>query len=226
MATSDDRRRKILETILEDADAAQGRWTYDPFEVLVGTIISQNTNDRNTEKAMRLLKRNVGLTPEAVLAAPKEAIVECLRPAGLYNVKASRIITLAKIIKEEFDDPEELNRMSKDEVTSFLSKIDGVGPKTLDIFLAFSGKEQVIPIDTHIKRVAKRLGIAKEKDNYYQIREKLHRLVQVQDRLRAHFALITFGRKVCDARRPKCLSCPVSQYCPSKKIFIQTVEDG
>jgi endonuclease-3 len=218
-ASDDERKRKIMATILDKASSHESRWAEDPFEVLVGTIISQNTNDRNTEKAMQKLKAEVGMTPDSILSASKKSIVECLKPAGLYNVKAPRIIQLAKTIKEEVGDPDRLNNMSREEVKGLLSKVDGVGPKTLDIFLAFTGKEAVIPVDTHIKRVAKRLGLAGDKDGYHQIREKLQRLIPAEDRLKAHFALIAFGRRVCKAKKPECLSCQLSKYCPSREIF-------
>ena len=175
--SDDERKRLVMETIIKKVEVHQERWATDPFVVLVGTIISQNTNDRNTDKALRLLRKDVGLDPDSILSASKEKIIECLKPAGLYNVKAPRIIKLAKMIKKELGDPRELNKMGKKDVSDFLSKINGIGPKTIDIFFAFSRNEDVIPVDTHIKRVARRLGLAREKDNYYQIRENLERLV-------------------------------------------------
>lgn len=214
-----ERKKRVLKIIIEKVNGEWKGWSSNPLETLVGTIISQNTNDRNTEKAMELLRKEIGINLDTILSAPKEKVMECLKPAGLYNTKAPRIIELAKILKEKIGDPKKLEEMSSEDVRQFLSKIKGIGPKTVDVFLAFSRKEDVIPVDTHIKRVAKRLGFAAEKDNYYKIRENLEKSVPKGKRVKAHFALITFGREICNARQPKCPTCPVMQYCPSKKIF-------
>ncbi|MGD0330168.1 MAG: endonuclease III [Nitrososphaeria archaeon] len=214
-----ERKKRVLKIIIEKVNGGWKGWSSNPLETLVGTIISQNTNDRNTERAMELLRKEIGINLDAILSAPKEKIMECLKPAGLYNTKAPRIIELAKILKEKIGDPKKLEEMSSEDVRQFLSKIKGIGPKTVDVFLAFSRKEDVIPVDTHIKRVAKRLGFAAEKDNYFKIRENLEKFVPKGERVKAHFALITFGREICNARQPKCSTCPVMQYCPSKKIF-------
>lgn len=218
-SVDDERKKRVLKMIMEKIDGSWKWWASDPFEILVGTIISQNTNDRNTIKAMKLLRKKIGIDLDSILSAPKEKIVECLKPAGLYNTKTPRIIELAKIIKEQLGNTKKLDQMDAEEVNQFLSKIKGIGPKTIDVFLAFSKKEDVLPVDTHIKRVAKRLGFVEGKDNYFKVRESLERFIPRGERIKAHFALITFGREICNARQPKCPTCPVMQYCPSKKIF-------
>ena len=210
---------KAIKIIVHQKNVKPWKSTTGPFEILVRTIISQNTNDRNTAKATELLKRNIGIDPNSILTASKENIIECLKPAGLYNVKAPRIINLAKILKEELKDPNKISDMTKEDVTNLLLRIEGIGPKTIDVFLALSKNEDVLAVDTHVKRVSKRLGITDSKDTYFQIREKLERLVPSGERIRAHFSLISFGRKICIARRPKCPICPAMQYCPSKKQF-------
>jgi endonuclease-3 len=214
---------KAIEIIIRQMNVEPWKSTTGPFKILVRTIISQNTNDRNTDKAIELLERNIGIDPNSILSASKEHIVECLKPAGLYNVKAPRIINLAKILREELKDPNKINDMTKEDVTNLLLKVKGIGPKTIDVFLALSKNEDVLAVDTHIKRVSKRLGITNSKDTYFQIREKLERLVPSGKRIRAHFSLINFGRKICIARRPKCPICPVMQYCQSKREFYPNI---
>lgn len=215
----DERKKKVLKIILEKVNGGWEGWTSDPLETLIGTIISQNTNDRNTNKAMKLLRKKIGINLDAILSAPKEKIIECLKPAGLYNTKTPRIIGLARILKEKIGDPGELEKMSSEDVRRFLSKIKGIGPKTIDVFLAFSRKEDIIPVDTHIKRVAKRLGFVTEKEDYFKIRESIERYVPEGERVKTHFALITFGRRICVAGKPKCIICPVGRYCPSRKNY-------
>jgi len=214
-----DIQRLMVETITEKFYAGRRRRRGTHFETLVGIIISQNTNDKNTLKAITQLRRRVGIDPDSILSAPKEEIINCLRPAGLYNVKAPRIIELARRVKEELGGSREIEKMSEEEVSKFLSKIKGIGPKTVDVFMAFSKGADIVPVDTHVSRVSKRLGIADEKDDYFKIRKKLENLLPTGKRLEAHLAIINFGRRICIARRPKCPICPVERYCPSKKLF-------
>ena len=110
---------KAIKIIIHQKNVKPWKSTTGPFEILVRTIISQNTNDRNTAKATELLKRNIGIDPNSILTASKENIIECLKPAGLYNVKAPRIINLAKILKEELKDPNKISDM-----TCFHHKVD------------------------------------------------------------------------------------------------------
>jgi endonuclease-3 len=93
--------------------------------------------------------------------------------------------------------------------------LPGVGPKTADILLAFVAKNPVIPVDTHIARVSKRLGIARPKANYEDARNSLEALIPPRERVRVHLSIIAFGRKVCRAPRPRCAICPVNRSCPS-----------
>lgn len=194
------------------------------FETLVTTIISQNTNDKNTERAVNRLKSEIGLNVKSILSVDREKLIECLKPAGLYNVKGPRIIELAKKIDRELGDESKLDSMDDEELRDFLSKVKGIGPKTIDIFLAFRRRRDIIPVDTHVSRVSKRLGVADKGDGYFEIRKKLEELVSEGDRLKAHFSLIAFGRKICTAKRPKCSICPVREGCPSSKQFLSPVQ--
>ncbi len=96
-----------------------------------------------------------------------------------------------------------------------LTALPGVGPKTADILLAFVAEHKVIPVDTHVARVAKRLGIAPPNANYEKIRGNLEALVPPRDRLPLHLSLIAFGREICRAPTPRCFACPVNDTCPS-----------
>ncbi|MEM2950558.1 MAG: endonuclease III [Nitrososphaeria archaeon] len=211
---------KIIKKIVDEMKIEKNVNDTSAFETLVTTIISQNTNDKNTEKAVNLLKKEIGLDIESILLAKREKIIECLKPAGLYNIKVPRIIELAKKIKNELGDERKLDLMSDEEIIEFLSKIKGIGPKTIDIFLAFKRRRDIIPVDTHVSRVSKRLGIADKKDGYFEIRKKLEKIVPEGERLKTHFALIMFGRRVCTAKNPKCIICPVKDNCPSSKQFL------
>jgi endonuclease-3 len=186
------------------------------FETLIQTILSQNTNDRNSEAAMRRLRKRYRINPRVLAKANVSDLIPCIRQAGLYRSKAPRIIETSKLIEERYggrlttvlDKP---YAQAKEE----LMTLPGVGPKTADILLAFVAKNPVIPVDTHIARVSRRLGIARSNSNYENIRTSLEALIAPRDRVRVHLSIIAFGREVCRAPRPRCQVCPVNRLCPS-----------
>jgi endonuclease-3 len=187
-----------------------------PFSTLIHTILSQNTNDRNSDAAMRRLRKRYEINPRVLSKAKVGEIVNCIRPAGLYRSKAPRIIEVSKIIEQQYKGRlSPILNLPYDQAKTTLTSLPGVGPKTADILLAFVAKQPVIPVDTHIARVTKRLGIAPSNSNYERIRHSLESLVAARDRLELHLSLIAFGRAICRAPRPRCTICPVSNMCPS-----------
>ena len=217
-------KRELIRKIMEEMKVEREVEDTGAFETLVATIISQNTNDKNTERAVNRLKSEIGLNVKSILSADRQKLIECLKPAGLYNVKVPRIIELAKRIERELGDESKLDSMDEEELRAFLSKVKGIGPKTIDIFLAFRRKRDIIPVDTHVSRVSRRLGIADKGDGYFEIRRKLEDLVPAGDRLKAHLSLIAFGRKICTAKRPKCIICPLKEECSSSKQFLSPLQ--
>lgn len=186
------------------------------FETLVQTILSQNTNDRNSEAAMRRLRKRYKINPRTLSKVQASELMPIIRQAGLYRSKAPRIIETSRIIDERYGGrlTRVLNQpyyQAKDE----LMTLPGVGPKTADILLAFVAKNPVIPVDTHIARVTKRLGIARSNANYEEIRTSLEALISPRNRVRVHLSIIEFGREICKAPKPRCSICPVNRSCPS-----------
>jgi endonuclease-3 len=189
------------------------------YETLVQTILSQNTNDRNSEAAMEKLRKRYKINPRTLARASVRDLIPCIRQAGLYRSKAPRIIEASRLIEERYggrlgivlDQP---YRQAKAE----LMTLPGVGPKTADILLAFVAKNPVIPVDTHIARVSKRLGIARPKASYEDVRGSLEALIPSRERVRVHLSIIAFGREVCRAPRPRCAICPVNRLCPSSTV--------
>lgn len=215
------RRRKALKKIMEYVGDVQVpfKWS-DAFENLVGTVLSQNTNDENSRKAFLRLKTMTGLQPATLANATVDAIKECIQPAGLYNVKAPRIKIIAERVQERFPDGLErlLNRPDA-QVRAFLGDLSGVGDKTIDVLLAFSGGRDVLPVDTHVNRIARRLHFVRRKAAYGDLRQALEKAVPEGLRVKAHLALLRFGRRVCTARMPKCRDCPVQDLCPSRRSY-------
>jgi endonuclease-3 len=189
------------------------------FETLVQTILSQNTNDRNSEAAMRRLRKRYKINPRILAKASVSDLIPCIKQAGLYRSKAPRIIEASRLIEQRYggrlgavlNQPYE---QAKEE----LMTLPGVGPKTADILLAFVAKNPVIPVDTHIARVSRRLGIARANANYEDIRSSLEALIPPRERVRLHLSIIEFGREVCRAPRPRCTICPVNMSCPSSTV--------
>jgi len=190
-----------------------------PFETLVQTILSQNTTDNNSEAAMRKLRKRYMINPRTLAKARISELTPCIKQAGLYRSKAPRIKAVSKIIQDQYGGrlTPVLNR-PYEQAKNELMNLPGVGPKTADILLAFVAKNPVIPVDTHIARVTKRLGIAKVNANYERIRLSLEALIPARKRIPLHLSIISFGRAVCRAPRPRCAICPVNRLCPSSTV--------
>jgi endonuclease-3 len=191
-----------------------------PFETLVVTIISQNTADRNTARAFENLSKRFEMTPEALANADTSQIEECLRVGGLYKNKAQTIKQVSRIILEKFHGSlQPILSLSLEEARNALIQLPGIGPKTADVVLLFSAKQPTIPVDTHVNRVAKRLGFAPVKGSYEDVRAGLQALYDPSDYLAVHVLLIAHGRRFCRARHPLCNECPVNRYCPTKGMW-------
>ncbi|MEM2216780.1 MAG: endonuclease III [Thermofilaceae archaeon] len=209
----------ILKLLRQELKFREGEFTAleagrqgDPFRVLVATILSQNTNEKNTFLAFEKLDKGVGVTPFRILQAGEGKIKELIAVAGLQDQKAKAVVEVSKLIQERYGgDLKKLLALGEEVVRKELGSVRGVGDKTIDVLLAFSGFP-VVPIDTHVKRVSRRLGLA-HSSNYKKIREELHRVFRENVRLEAHLLLIKLGREICKARNPLCFKCPLKELC-------------
>ncbi|MDR0798129.1 MAG: endonuclease III [Nitrososphaerota archaeon] len=192
----------------------------DPFETLIVTIISQNTADKNTQTAFERLKQRYPITPESLTEANTAQIEECIKPAGLYKNKTCAIQTASKAIREKYGGSlNVLLALPLEEARKTLIGMSGVGPKTADVVLLFSAQKPTIPVDTHVNRVSKRLGIAPKAGGYEAVRLSLQELFVENDYLFVHQLLIGHGRQFCKAKKPLCNSCPINIYCDTKGAF-------
>jgi endonuclease-3 len=181
------------------------------------TIISQNTNKRNTTRAFENLSNKFRITPEILAKAEIKEIEKSLKTAGLYRNKSRTIKQISKIIREKHNgDLTHITSLPLEQARRELLKLPGVGPKTADVVLLFAAKKPTIPVDTHVNRVSKRLGLAPNSGNYEDIRRTLQKLFNPEDYLAVHILLIQHGRKYCKARTPLCLECPLNNLCPSR----------
>lgn len=192
----------------------------DPFRTLVTTIISQNTADRNTVKAIENLSKRFPITPEALANAETSQIEESLKVAGLYRNKSKTIKQVSKIILQKFrGNLNSVLSLPFEEARKTLLQLPGVGPKTADVVLLFCADKPTIPVDTHVNRVSKRLGLAPTDGDYETVRKSLQSLYNPKDYLIIHVLLILLGRKYCKAKKPLCRQCPANTLCPSRKSW-------
>lgn len=216
---AEERAEKILRTLRKTFKLP--KWISserDPFKTLITTIISQNTADRNTARAFEKLSKRFEIKPEVLANAEIRQLEECLKVAGLYKNKAKTIRKVSRVILEKFHgDLKSVLSLSFEEARESLMQLPGVGPKTADVVLLFCAEKPTIPVDTHVNRVSKKLGLAPANGDYETIRKSLQSLYNPEDYLAVHLLLISLGRKYCRARKPLCKQCPVNSLCPSRK---------
>ncbi|MDP3061929.1 MAG: endonuclease III [Chloroflexota bacterium] len=215
------RARRVLELLAAQQGPLAWKQRYDPVSELVLTILSQHTSDVNAAKAYGRLREAYG-TWEEVMEAGPDGIGPHIQTAGLGRIKAPRIVAALKRVVElrgELD-PSFLSAMSLVEAKAWLRAIPGVGPKTAAIVLCFSFGMPAMAVDTHVFRVARRLGLIGPKVTADQAHDILEALVSPADVYAFHVYLITHGRRVCRAQRPACGQCALAEGCPSRGLFL------
>ncbi len=184
------------------------------LDELVSTILSQNTNDTNRDRAFKRLRQRFP-DWDQVRDAPVEEVIEAIRPAGLANQKGPRIKQALQRITEERGELslDFLADLPLEEARTWLTSVNGVGPKTAAIILLFSLGRPAFPVDTHVHRVSRRLGLIGERTSA----EKAHKLLEAQVPPQWYYAfhvnIIRHGRQICQARKPKCQACVLSDLC-------------
>jgi endonuclease-3 len=182
---------------------------------LVQTILSQNTSDVNTERAFASLWARFG-DWKAILAAPTSAVADAIRSGGLAEIKAPRIQGVLAAIEQDRGELslEFLADLPLDEARSYLTSLGGVGPKTAACVLLFALGMPALPVDTHVHRVSKRLGLIGERISAEAAHRLLEAAIPPADMFDAHMLLIHHGRAICKALRPRCAACPLEDVCP------------
>jgi endonuclease-3 len=191
-----------------------------PLDELVDCILSQSTTDTNRDRAYEALKARYP-TWEAVRDAKLEELVEVIRPAGLANQKAPRIQEVLRRIEAEHGvlNIDFLNDLPIEEAKAWLTKLNGVGPKTAAIVLCFAFNRPAFPVDTHVHRVGQRIGFLPTGISADKAHPVMEAIVPSEDYYAFHIHLITHGRKICQARAPKCERCPLTDYCDYYKGY-------
>ena len=192
----------------------------EPLDGLILTVLSQNTNDKNRDKAFANMK---SLFPEwqNVIEAGASPLEESIRTAGLAHTKAQRIITILNRIHDDFGEYSirKLAGYSHDDMKRYLRELPGVGAKTVACTMLFDFKLKAFPVDTHVSRIARRVGIAPEKYSAEDISVMLERIVPEARCLGGHVNIIAHGRAVCHSQKPECMSCVLSGICDGAEKF-------
>lgn len=177
----------------------------NPFTLLVAVVLSAQATDAGVNKATATLFPRAD-TPQKMLALGEEALREAIKTIGLFRMKAKNVIALSRILVEEHDGKVPRSREA-------LEALPGVGRKTANVVMNVAFGEETIAVDTHIFRVANRLGMAPGR-NPLEVEEGLEKIVPARFRRHAHHWLILHGRYICVARKPRCPVCPIADLCP------------
>lgn len=186
-----------------------------PLDELVLTILSQNTNDTNRDRAYADLRRALPAWDD-VADAPIPVVERAIRSGGLAPTKAPRIRAVLRALRDRGIalDERALRRVRHDRLFELLVGLPGVGPKTAACVLLFSLDRPYFPVDTHVHRVAIRLGLVPPKATAVQTQQQLQAALRPDDMYEVHLNLIRHGRHVCVARRPICSECALADLCP------------
>src|SRR5688500_10776280 len=186
----------------------------DGVSVLVDTILSQNTSAANSDAGYRQLRRRFRSWKQ-VADAPVEEVERHIRVSGLSKQKAPRIQAILRQIRSERGriDLQFLSDLDEQAAYDYLRNFPGVGPKTACCTLLFAFGKAVFPVDTHIHRIARRLGLVGAKATAEQAHEVLTPLIAPEDRYEMHVLLIEHGRKTCRAINPRCGDCVLLRLC-------------
>ncbi len=192
----------------------------NPLDELVACILSQNTSDTNSFRAFERLQRRYP-TMREVMNAPLPELTETIRIGGLADSKAPRIQNILRDLEAERGELslDFLADMTDAEAREWLRSLPGVGPKTAGIVLCFAMGRPVLPVDTHVFRVAWRLGLIEQRIGESRAHDALQAQILPEQTFRFHIALITHGRQVCKARTPLCPLCPLTDLCPTYPLL-------
>ena len=208
-----------LPVILDRLEAAYGRpaWraTGEPLAELVKTILSQHTSDINSGRAYASLMRQLAGFA-AVRDAPEPLVAAAIRSGGLAAVKARRIQAVLRALSPAGGEPAlpDLRAMPLDQAQRFLTTLPGVGPKTAACVLMFGLALSALPVDTHVHRVSRRLGLIPPRMSADAAHAALEAITPPEDVFSLHVSLIRHGRQVCRAPAPACHVCCVRSLCP------------
>lgn len=211
--------RRVLHRLRQDQGPVGPRSRLPILDELIATVLSQHTSDHNSGRAFATLRKRFG-TWEAAAAATDRAVADAIRSGGMAEQKAPRIRSILATVqaREGAADLARLETLDDAAVREYLTSLPGVGPKTAACVLLFSMGRAAFPVDTHVHRVAGRLGWVPVGTGAARAQELLERVVPEGIRYSLHLALVAHGRRVCRARLPRCEVCVLRAGCPQRRV--------
>lgn len=209
---------KPIGYIIQNLERAYGvpenKRSSNPLDMLVKIVLSQATSDTNSHRTFAALKKKFPTWDEALRARTSQ-IAATIREGGLANQKAAVIKDLLKQIKQEHGtlDLSFLHGLDVEEARNYLSQFRGIGPKTVACTLLFACRKEIFPLDTHIFRVLRRVGLIPQKCSDRRAHEIMDKIVPRGKFYSFHVNLIRHGRALCRPREPLCARCPIVEYC-------------
>jgi endonuclease III len=187
-----------------------------PLDELILTVLSQSTNDRNRDVAYARLRERFG-SWHAVRDAPLDEVEEAIRPGGISKVKSRRIQAILRALPPDLD-LAWLADAPVGEARDHLCALPGVGRKTAACVLLFSFGARDVPVDTHVSRVATRLGLLRAGAPFEEQHDEMLAITPPGAELELHMNLLRHGRRTCHARTPDCPACALRRMCPSRRV--------
>ena len=196
-----------------------------PLDALIFTVLTQHTSDTNAEIAFTSLRARFA-TWTKVIDADTSAVAEAIRRGGLGNQKAPRIQGILREVRERTGDFDLgiLKSMPLADAKAWLLTLGGVGPKTAAVVLVFALGMPAMPVDTHVFRVGRRLGLIPLNIAAEPAHDVMETQVPPERVFDYHILLITHGRRICKAQRPLCTECPLADFCPSQPLFAKALQ--
>jgi endonuclease-3 len=194
----------------------------DPLDELVLTVLSQHTSDLNAERAFADLRRVFPRGWRSIVDAPTIAVADAIRSGGLANSKAPRIQAILREVRDREGayDLSRLRAMSDADARDYLMSLPGIGPKTAAVVLSFALARDAMPVDTHVHRVTRRLGLIPQRASAERADRILHELIPDGLRTPMHVGFIRLGREICKAPTPRCRQCPLKDLCPTAPRYL------
>lgn len=209
-----DKLHESMERLKEHYGIPEPQDRPDPIKSLIKVLLSHNTNDKNRDRAYNALWEHYD-TPEEVMRAPRDELADTISVAGLHNVKAQRIQETLRTIQEKRGELnlDFLHDRGLDDAKDWLKQLPGVGPKSAAVVLNFTFGKSAMPVDTHVNRVSKRIGLIPEKMSLDEAHDVLEDMTPDDSIYDFHVNLIRHGRAICKAPIPRCSECFLNDIC-------------
>ncbi len=213
--------RYIIQNLERTYGVPKNERASDPLDMLIKIILSQATSDTNSDRTFAALKKRFPAWDDASRARTS-TIANTIRAGGLANQKAAVIKDLLGQIKEKHGalNLDFLHELSNEEAVRYLAQFRGIGPKTVACTLLFACRKEVFPLDTHIFRILRRVGLIPQKCTDARAHEIMNRIVPPGKFYSFHVNLVRHGRALCRPRDPLCERCPIVEYCDYGQAII------